>query len=118
MKETWSSAEVAPSHLMAALQDQLSVALIATPRRELRTCRSNETLVAVMARNREGFDYFPVTDAASGVGEQIIGLVELVPFLRNEKPEGIVDERMRRLSEDNLVHRFHETNPMRRIHFP
>lgn len=98
----WPSTAAEP-HLMKSLQDRLPVALIATPRRDLRTCQSDETLEKVMARNREAFDYLPVTDAAQRERERIIGLIELVPYLRGKKPEGTVEEQMERLSEDNVI---------------
>jgi hypothetical protein len=88
---------------MAALQDRLSVALIATPRQALRTCGVDDTVAAVMARNGEGFDYFPVTDTASHGRERIIGLIELVPYLRGKPQAGNVREQMLLLSEDNMI---------------
>lgn len=56
-----------------------------------------------MGRNREGFDYFPVIDAAQGERERIIGLINLVPYLRGKAQEGIVQEQIDPLSEDNLI---------------
>jgi hypothetical protein len=88
---------------MKSLQDQLPVALITTPRHALLTCRSDETLAAVIARNEGGFDYFPVIDAAKRRRERIVGLIELVPYLQGKKPEGIVREQMEPLSEDNMI---------------
>jgi CBS domain-containing protein len=102
-RRSWHSDNAATRDPMIALQDRLSVALIATPRKVLHTCRSDETLAEVMARNREGFDYFPVIDSTPHQREQIIGLVELIPFLRGKEPKGIVHEMMHRLCEDNLI---------------
>jgi hypothetical protein len=88
---------------MKSLQDSLTVALIATPRNALLTCRSGEAQAAVMARNHEGFDYFPVVDADEFGRERIVGLVELAPYLHGKKPEGFVHEHMNQLSEDNMI---------------
>jgi hypothetical protein len=77
--------------------------IIATPREALASCRSDATLAEVMARNHDGFDYFPVIDADQPEREQVIGLVELVPYLRGKKPEGVVNEHLWRLCEDNLI---------------
>src|SRR5260370_1921225 len=88
---------------LTAFQDRLSVARIATPRHALHTCRSDETMAEVMARNDKGFDYLPVIDAAQHSRKQIIGLVELVPYLRGKVPEGIVDEKMCPLFEAHLI---------------
>ena len=99
----WPSNSAAGPNLMAALQDRLSVALIATPRQALRTCGVDETVAEVMARNGAGFDYFPVTDTGPHARERIIGLIELVPYLRGMPPDGNVREQMLPLSEDNMI---------------
>jgi CBS domain-containing protein len=77
--------------------------LIATPRNALLTCRSDDTLAAVMVRNEAGFDYFPVIDARESGRERIVGLIDLVPYVRGKKIEGIVQNQMERLSEDNMI---------------
>ncbi|PPQ32056.1 hypothetical protein CCS01_16095 [Rhodopila globiformis] len=64
IRDAWPNKTTAEQSLMGALQDRLSVGLIATPRHLLRTCRTTEPLAEVVARNDEGFDYFPVTDSA------------------------------------------------------
>jgi hypothetical protein len=56
-----------------------------------------------MARNEGGFDYFPVIDAAKRGRERIVGLIELVPYMRGKKPEGIVQAHKEPLSEDNMI---------------
>jgi hypothetical protein len=99
----WPSNSIAAPDLMAALQDRLPVTLISTPRHALHTCRSDEALSDVISRNSEGFDYFPVIEASSCTRERIVGLVELVPYLRGEPPNGIVGDHMQPLSEDNLI---------------
>jgi len=88
---------------MKALQGRLSVALIATPRQTLHTCRIDEQLADVIARNQVGFDYFPVTDSAPQGQERIVGLIELVPFLRGNSVCGIVRDHLLPLSEDNVI---------------
>jgi len=84
-------------------QDGLPVRLIATPRSALKTCRTDEKLVRVVERNVEGFDYFPVIDAAGDTRETIVGLIELVPFMQGEPPRGRVRDWMGPLSEDSLI---------------
>jgi hypothetical protein len=98
----WPNRAAKPD-MMKSLQDQLPVALIATPRHALLTCRGQETLAAVMARNEEAFDYFPVIDAIGSGRERIVGLIELVPYVHSKRPEGIVQDEMERLSEDNII---------------
>ena len=78
--------------------------LIATPRSAFKTCRPDEELSIVVARNNEGFDYFPVVEYADGsTRERIIGLVEVIPFTHGVEPRGLVREQMRPLSEENLI---------------
>ena len=84
-------------------QDGLPVRLIATPRSSFKTCRTDEDLARVVERNVESFDYFPVVDAAEDAKETIVGLINLVPFMHGETPQGMVRDRMRRLSEDSLI---------------
>ena len=88
---------------MIKFQDGLPVRLIATPRSSFKTCRTDEDLARVVERNVESFDYFPVVDAAEDERETIIGLIDLVPFMHGATPQGMVKDRMRRLSEDSLI---------------
>jgi len=83
----------------------LPVRLIATERKALKTCRSDEKLSIVVARNHEGFDYFPVVECADGVPERIVGLVKLVAFMQglDVEPQGFVRDVMQQLSEENLI---------------
>src|SRR6185312_11036907 len=102
-RSEWPARAVTEPNLMVALQDRLSVALIATPRSELRTCHVTESIAAAMARNDKGFDYFPVTDNVRPGRERIIGLVELIPYVHGKPHLGNVRDQMRRLSEDNMI---------------
>ncbi|WP_445466538.1 hypothetical protein [Faunimonas sp. B44] len=52
----------------------LTVELIATPRAELMTCRPEETVASVIARNVEGYDFLPVVEQPPGQAERIVGL--------------------------------------------
>jgi hypothetical protein len=89
---------------LATFQEKLPVRLIATPRSAFKTCRSDEELSIVVRRNKERFDYFPVVECAEGIAEErIIGLVEVIPFMHGAEPRGLVQDHMRRLSEENLI---------------
>jgi len=87
----------------ATFQEGLPVRLIATARSAFETCRPDEELSVVVARNQGGFDYFPVVERADGIREQIVGLVELVRFMHGAEPRGFVRDQMRPLSEENLI---------------
>jgi hypothetical protein len=100
----WSAPPIGSPDGMVRFHDGLPVRLIATPREEFRTCRTDEPLAQVLERNIEGFDYFPVTAHGAGGDERIVGLVNLIPFLKREEPAaGLAGERMQPLSEDNLI---------------
>jgi hypothetical protein len=88
---------------LATFQEKLPVRLIATPRSAFETCRLDEKLSVVVARNQGGFDYFPVVEHADGIQERIVGLVELVQFMHGTEPRGFVRDQMRPLSEENLI---------------
>jgi hypothetical protein len=44
-----------------------------------------------------------VIDAVERERERIVGLIELVPYVHGKTPEGIVQDQMERLSEDNMI---------------
>ncbi len=101
---TWAAAAADnPATDLTAFQEGLPVHLIATPRSDFETCRPDEELSVVVTRNLGGFDYFPVVECADEIPEQIIGLVELAPFMHGETPRGCVRDQMRPLSEENLI---------------
>jgi hypothetical protein len=101
---TWAArASDDAAETLATFQEKLPVRLIATERSALKTCRSDEELSVVVARNEEGFDYFPVVECADGIPERIIGLVKLVPFMEGLAPQGFVRDAMQHLSEENLI---------------
>jgi CBS domain-containing protein len=82
-------------------EEGLPVRLIATPRADFKTCHADESLADVLERNREGFDYFPVTE--TGGGTRIVGLVDLTSFHQGEQPDGHVRDKVTRLTEANLI---------------
>jgi len=89
-----------PAEDIVTFQSGLLVKLIATDRKDLRTCTPQEDVTDVVKRNAEDqFDYFPVVE-----GDRIVGLIELIPFMRGEEPtRGRVRDRTIPLSEANLI---------------
>ena len=69
---------------MKTLQDRLPVTMIATPRNALLTCRSDDTLAAVIIKIEGASTSYPVIDADDGERKRIIGLIELVPYVRDK----------------------------------
>lgn len=94
---------IASPDLMLAFQDGLPVRLIATPRDALATCRADERLCDVVARNVEHYDFFPVTEPVAGAQDRIIGLVELARFRGRDAPVEPVRAHLRTLDEDTLI---------------
>ncbi len=110
-QRNWASVAGGSPEAMEAVQNALPVQLIATPRRNLETCRAGDDLAQVAERNakRESpFDHLPVVEGGEDERGTIIGLLDLTPFRsgrnpQGENPQGFVKCRMRPLSEDILI---------------
>jgi hypothetical protein len=86
---------------LEALQNGLTVDLIATRRVDFVTCLENETFAEVVPRNRPlGFDFLPVLDQTSS---RIVGLIEIAPFMHGAVPDARIGTVMHPLSEENLL---------------
>jgi CBS domain-containing protein len=96
-----------PDLTIEALQSGLTVGLIATKRADLETCFHDEMLAAVVDRNRRNrFDFLPVLAPGTkqaGVGGRIVGVIEIAPFMSGPAVDEQIHERMRPLSEENLI---------------
>src|SRR5271155_2626074 len=99
----WGSFSLSSRNLMDTLQQSLPVRLIATPRKDFRTCRFDESLEDVVNRNVEKFDHFPVTRREYGGEDHIVGLIELARYENAKVPAGMVRDYMAALSEANLI---------------
>ena len=88
---SWAAVADDPAATLATFQEGLPVRLIATARSAFETCRPDEELSVVVARNRaDGFDYLPVVELRrTQASEQIIGLMEVVPFMQGTEPDGL-----------------------------
>jgi hypothetical protein len=78
----------------------LAVSLIATPKSAFVTCRRDEPLSDVVARNTEKFDHMPVVDSTTNT---IIGVVPLSAYYDAPSPAGTIADHMARLSEHHLI---------------
>ena len=107
----WASGAGGPQEAMEAVQNALPVRLIATTRRDLKTCRPEDDLERTVGENEQReapFDHLPVVEVAEDGQEEIVGLIDLTPFRsdrnpKGESPRGTVKDRMRALSEDVLI---------------
>jgi CBS domain-containing protein len=105
----WASGAIGrqPLATLEALQRGLTVDLIATKRSDFVTCAQDESLTAVIERNRHNnFDHLPVLEAKAATtakDTRIVGLFEIVKFMHSTAISNPVGTVMRPLSEDNLI---------------
>lgn len=67
MKNSWAPSDLDGSaEIFEILHSGLKVELIATPRKDFRTCRQDEYVSTVLARNIEPYDFIPVVDDITG----------------------------------------------------
>ena len=71
MKTRWATGSSVGSEVLDPLQDSLTVDTIMTPRARLATCRRDETVSAVMARNKDDFSFLPVVDNSRAVSRPL-----------------------------------------------
>lgn len=95
--------EIGSIDVFEALHVGLTVDLISTPRDDLMTCCSSETLADVMARNTEPYDFLPVIEPDSAGMDRIVGLFHAAPFFSRFSEETFVEDHFCRLSEDFLI---------------
>ena len=101
MTTQWPSDDEIGDDIFETLHSGLTVALIATERRRLVTCRLNESLSAVVPQSKEKqYDYLPVIDDE---GSKIVGLLNTGELVQNSSCKGLVGEYSHPLSEGNLI---------------
>ena len=101
MTTRWPSDDEIGGDIFETLHSGLAVALIATERDRLMTCRPNESLSAVVQRSaKQQYDYLPVLDDE---GSKIVGLLNAGELVQNPSCMGLVREHFRPLSEGDLI---------------
>ena len=88
-----------PNHdqILQSLELAVPIALISTPRRQLKTCTQNDRIEDVIDVTKEDdYDYVPVT--VGGNHNEIIGVLRTKPHR-----EGSVRAELQRLSEPLLI---------------
>lgn len=99
MGHRWASAGLSESpDVFKALHSGLTVGLIATPARELKTCTPHELISNVLLRNPEDFDFLPVIDEA----HRFVGMFHAAVH-RDRRTLGTVWQCYVPLSENYLV---------------
>lgn len=78
----------------------LAVSLIMTPRSAFVTCRPEEPISEVVARNTDKFDHMPVVDGATAA---IVGVVKLSAYYSSPAPAGKVADYVVLLNERHLI---------------
>lgn len=101
MTTQWPSDVEIGDDIFETLHSGLTVALIATERKRLMTCRLNESLSAVVPKSREKqYDHLPVTNDDGG---HIVGILHTRECIQHASGTGRVSEHFRPLSERDLI---------------
>jgi len=102
----WSSSTAVgtePNGTLSAFQESLPVQLIATARRDFKTCLPDEASSVVIDRNRDdSFDFLPVVNLHTHGREAVIGLLD-VTHLGVGPASNQVRDHMQPLGEDHLI---------------
>lgn len=103
MTVAWVNSEsVSASRSFEAVHAGLTVAMIQTPRVDLKTCNAEEPIAAVVACNDDRFDHLPVLDPQSGE-TRISGLLHLTDHGGDAPRDGLVRDHCTALTEDHVI---------------
>jgi hypothetical protein len=104
MKNSWAPSDLDGSaEIFEILHSGLKVELIATPRKDFRTCRQDEYVSTVLARNIEPYDFIPVVDDITGANQNIIGLFHAANYTGNRSVEDRIQNNFETLSENCII---------------
>ena len=95
----WANPGGSGPDVLERVQRSLTVDMVMTPRAALETCRCDETVNAVMARNTENFSYLPVVDGK----ERILGLYCAARWSGEKKPKEPIGDDFLPFSEDIVI---------------
>ena len=102
---TWAARADTTLEMVQAMQAGLTVGFIMTPRGKLMTCRPNDCIGCLMAKNVDRFSFLPVEQA-----DPITGLYRITGIYRAEQwfdkappPGKSIGDDFERLTEDHLV---------------
>ena len=99
MNRRWATGSDVGSDVLDSLQHSLTVDTIMTPRSRLATCRRDETVSAVMARNKDAFSFLPVVDEVG----RLLGLYRAERWFRKEAPSESIGSDFEPFCEDHVI---------------
>jgi hypothetical protein len=103
MKNSWANHDsLSHDSIFEAVHTGLTVRMIMTPRKQLKTCNVNDDISQVVSHNFARFDYFPVLETGDD-GSSIKGLFHAAHYFDGQVPEGIIQHHFMPLTEDHLI---------------
>lgn len=99
MESPWTNSSDISSDSLEWIQRSLTVDLIMTPRKELMTCRCEETAFEIKSRNKENFSFLPVMDDT----DQILGLYKAEQWFHTEAPQEHIGDSFERITETLVI---------------
>lgn len=99
MGERWAAGVDIGLEVLERVQRSLTVGMIMTPRRDLMTCRLDETAASVKDRNVNSFSFIPVAD---GMG-RYLGLHKAEKWFGCTAPDAPIQDDFEPFSEDMVI---------------
>jgi len=106
MHSNWASHNLVGSdEVFETFHAGLEVNLIATPRKDLKTCSSNEQIADVVRRNTEPYDYIPVIDDNEVSDRVVKGMFHAANYIKTDvtQIEGRIIDELLPLSEEFII---------------
>lgn len=97
--ERWAARGDIGFEVLERVQNSLTVGMIMTPRADLMTCRRDESVAAVMARNVNSYSFIPVVDNNA----RYIGLFKAETWFGCNPPNALVGADFEHFSEDLVI---------------
>lgn len=99
MSAGWSARGDIGLDVLDRVQRGLNVGMIMTPRDDLMTCRQDEAIAVVMARNSMDYSFLPVVCDEG----RYLGLFNAAEWFNRVPPERVVGDDFERFSEDLVI---------------
>ncbi|TVS16671.1 MAG: CBS domain-containing protein [Gammaproteobacteria bacterium] len=99
MTARWSAGGDVGLDVLERVQRSLTVGMIMTPRDDLMTCRSEDTIAAVMLKNSMDYSFLPVVDGS----DRYLGLFDAGHWFRRTPPDEPIGDSFEAFSEDLVI---------------